>query len=518
MPQLKFLLVLLLTWFTSKVAPRKLSKNLFKYNRTESKFRHLADHSMHDSVSPFNGDLAKSQSDATLKWERQSTDGLSAQLEESVKSTGLKLNRELKETDSLDLSLACKDVQMKLALSDEPLSRGSRGVLSRAVLESCGHPVSNGLNSTVLVKDCDITLSHNGHCSTRVKYETANGQLADVTLPCTAHHRSYPNDHHLDDQFNPDSLQADSPITPLELKCFIPVDPIITCNGDQNKRICGHAGTYPMDECTPDKHFVFVIHRNISDIALDLTKLRTSGASDCLPKIITDTFVVFTFSIAECGVRSYDLGDSTVFSVEVVTSVSPTTVISGSISRELQYRMMVECRYLKIQPEPDLSVQVSAGFMVMSPTIYPMVQSEGLFSVQLRIAEDDSYTNFHPSYHQALRLLLGKPVYLEVSLKSFTNPIAVLLVHYCIAYPKMATKALVLLHDGCPNPLDVGGVVIVSPPGSKHARRFEVKVFQFMDAPNEYLDVQIYFMCSTELCFPTPGGKTCEEGCFLAGR
>ncbi|KAJ8267681.1 hypothetical protein COCON_G00128530 [Conger conger] len=417
------------------------------------------------------------------------------------------------------------DTQTRLSLSNGPQRPG---FLSMDMLKSCGYPVSNEeKNMTVLVKDCDVMLL-NGQCSTRIKYETVDGQLADVTLPCTARHPRSP------DLVNFDGLQSDSPNTGR--KCDIPRDHYgPRCNFDKRQRIpCGvfssvnclakgccyddldHSCTYPMNECTAEKRFVFVIYRNHSALALDLTKLKTSGASDCAPKILTTEFAVFSFASTDCGVRSYVVGESVILSVEVVTSVSSLPAINGSISRDIQYRLMVECRYGSQGQPSDLSHVASAGFMVKSPHVHPLVRSEGFFNVQLKIAKDAGFKKYFPKSHQPLRYLLGKPVYLQVSLRA-RNPTVTLLVHYCIAYPKSATKALVLLHNGCPNPLDHNGVVIIRLPGNKYMRRFVIKAFQFMDAPNEYLDEQIYFLCSTELCFHK-NRMVCKEGCFLVGH
>ncbi|KAL0203237.1 hypothetical protein M9458_001255, partial [Cirrhinus mrigala] len=53
----------------------------------------------------------------------------------------------------------------------------------------------------------------------------------------------------------------------------------------------------------------------------------------------------------------------------------------------------------------------------------------------------ERYNDFYPQYHQPLRMLLGKPLYLEVRLLNPPNPTAMLLVHYCVAYPRSAKSA-----------------------------------------------------------------------------
>lgn len=63
------------------------------------------------------------------------------------------------------------------------------------------------------------------------------------------------------------------------------------------------------------------------------------------------------------------------------------------------------------------------------------------------IPSDQTYSSYFPTYHQPLRMLLGKPIYLELRLKS-PKPDAVILVNYCLAYPRSAKNALVLVYEG----------------------------------------------------------------------
>lgn len=146
---------------------------------------------------------------------------------------------------------------------------------------------------------------------------------------------------------------------------------------------------------------------------------------------------------------------------------------------------MVECRYSK-----SGSVQqslASVGVMVKTPasTLPATVVSDGLYGVQLRIAKgsmfgialiiryifgqsckslvsllfnylmptDRTYSSYLPSNSQPLQLLLGAPVYLELRLLS-PKPEAVILVSYCIAYPRSAKNALVLVYEGYVWPSD----------------------------------------------------------------
>jgi len=47
-----------------------------------------------------------------------------------------------------------------------------------------------------------------------------------------------------------------------------------------------------------------------------------------------------------------------------------------------------------------------------------------------------------------LSVLLGAPVYLELNLISVRRTFGVLVVNYCLAFPRDATNALVLIYEG----------------------------------------------------------------------
>ncbi|KAM3596068.1 uncharacterized protein V6R79_007715 [Siganus canaliculatus] len=271
---------------------------------------------------------------------------------------------------------------------------------------------------------------------------------------------------------------------------------------------------YPLDECTRDQHFVFIIRYNSATIPVDPTKLVIPGHPSCKPVIVNDKFAIFKIKLTECGARAYEVGYTKIYMIEVQTIVQALNLKYGVITRTDPLRFMVECRYSKMgNIQQSLA---SIGYMVKTPssTLPSKVISVGLYGVQLRIATDNTYTSYYPTTHVPLRLLLGVPLYFELRLRS-PKPDAVLLVNYCIAYPRSAKNALVLIYEGCANPYDPSiGILYVSDlPQNRHTRRFVVKTFQFMDyKTSKYLDEEIYFMCSTEVCRTTV--KTCEERCF----
>ncbi|TRY99549.1 hypothetical protein DNTS_020834, partial [Danionella cerebrum] len=273
---------------------------------------------------------------------------------------------------------------------------------------------------------------------------------------------------------------------------------------------------YPMDECTMDRHLVFSVRSSSMDPPLTPATLITAGNSSCTPEVATDDVALFKIPLDECG----EVGKTVIYMVEILNRMQPITLNYGTITRESPVRLVVECRYLP-------GSLVSVGYLVKSPSLGPTIRAQGVFGVQLRIAKDEHYKKFYPQYHQPLRMLLGKPLYLEVRLLNPPDPSALLLVHYCVAYPRSANSAWILIYDGyqggdalfilCPNFLDKTPThtfhTIFPESPSKHVRRFTITTFQFLsDDGSLEENEEIYFMCSTEVCLPSEG--PCVEGCF----
>ncbi|XP_074545783.1 uncharacterized protein LOC141805012 [Halichoeres trimaculatus] len=268
---------------------------------------------------------------------------------------------------------------------------------------------------------------------------------------------------------------------------------------------------YPMDECTIDRHFVFSVPASLTEPPLSPAQLVAAGNSSCTPQRVTSDYALFKIPMDGCGTRRVMVGKTMIYLVEVVNKVQTISLNYGTITRDSPVRLLVECRYV---PNTVLSV----SYLVKTPTLGPEIQTQGMFGVQLRIAKDAMYSSYHPQYHQPLQMLLGKPLYLEVRLLNNPDPNLVLLVHFCVAYPRSGKAVWLLLYNGCPNPLDPApkqAVLFDPPPPSPQAqtRRFTISTFQFLpDGEFKDPDEEIYFMCSTEVCSPKNG--PCVEGCF----
>lgn len=62
---------------------------------------------------------------------------------------------------------------------------------------------------------------------------------------------------------------------------------------------------------------------------------------------------------------------------------------------------------------------------------------------------DSQYKSYYPQYHRPMEMLLGKPLYLEVRLLNTPDPDLVLLVHFCVAYPRSGKAMWLILYNGC---------------------------------------------------------------------
>ncbi|XP_041868455.1 zona pellucida sperm-binding protein 1-like [Melanotaenia boesemani] len=275
-----------------------------------------------------------------------------------------------------------------------------------------------------------------------------------------------------------------------------------------------HTCYYPLDECTEDGHFVFAIRHNSASIPVNPKQLVIPRKPLCKPAIVNDKVAIFKISFTGCGALSYEVGETKIHLIEVHTVVQALHLKYGIITRSDPLRFLFECRYNRHGNTQDSMASVSYLVNSSNSNLPSSIISKGFYGVELKIAKDHTYSSYFPTYHQPLQMLLGHPVYLELSLKS-PNPDAVLLVNYCLAYPRSAKNAVVLIHEGCANPNDpnVSILKVSNLPNRRHLRRFVVHVFQFMDQKtNRYLNEEIYFMCSVEVC--NPAEKTCKEQCF----
>ncbi|XP_063740510.1 uncharacterized protein LOC134865052 [Eleginops maclovinus] len=401
----------------------------------------------------------------------------------------------------------CSSHEMAVELASGPISgiyvkdiKGNQMILQDAP-KDCGYSARKGKDGKILLR---LELRSRCHMSVQGKlyiitvvYMTLNGRR-EARLSCPV--------------VIPGSGQ----------ECNLPIEQRLPCGPRSvSQRQCLSMGCcfskfppacyYPMDECTIDRHFVFSVPASLTDPPLTPAMLVAAGNYTCKPERVTSDYALFKIPMDGCGTHRLMAGKTVIYMVEIVNKVQTLSLNYGTITRDSPVRLLVECR---IMPGTVLSV----SYLVKTPSLGPDVQTQGIFGVQLRIAKDAQYSSFHPQYHQPLQMLLGRPLYLEVRLLNAPDPSLVLLVNFCVAYPRSGKAIWMLLYNGCPNPLDpaLQQAVLSDPkPPSPQAqtRRFTISTFQFLpDGDIKDPDEEIYFMCSTEICSPRDG--PCVEGCF----
>ncbi|XP_016372871.1 zona pellucida sperm-binding protein 4-like [Sinocyclocheilus rhinocerous] len=380
----------------------------------------------------------------------------------------------------------------------------SNGIKTEAVpiLEApshCGYSVKRGKDGTINIllpySSCHMT-QKDGLYRIILKYQIPKGRTVESLLECQAL---------------------------FSQECNVAPDQQLVCgSGALSSSECHDRGCcystdtqscyYPMDECTMDRHFVFSVHSSAADPPLSPASFVTAGDSSCTPQKVTADMALFKIPLDECGVHRFEVGKTVICMVEILNGVQPLSLNYGTITRESPVRLLVECCYLP-------GSVVSVGYLVKSPCLRPSIKAQGVFGVckKLRIAKDEHYNDYYPQYHQPLHMLLGKPLYLEVHLLNPPDPTAMLLVHYCVAYPRSAKYAWILIYDGWPNFLDQTPThkPLATPAEAliNHLRRFTITTFQFLsEDANLQTDEEIFILCSTEVCLPSDG--PCVEGCF----
>uniref|UniRef100_A0A3B4FQ28 Zona pellucida sperm-binding protein 4-like n=1 Tax=Pundamilia nyererei TaxID=303518 RepID=A0A3B4FQ28_9CICH len=383
-----------------------------------------------------------------------------------------------------DLQVVCSESGFQITLPTGPLSEvkvfGSGDSLLPIVgaPENCGYEVDPLKNTlTVPFNGCNVE-RHADSFSLQLLYTDTLGQRRVSTTSCN--------------KFDPENVPRSGvpqPGLPQPVRCghygiSVSECRAMGCCVDLLASVC----YYPLEECTVDQHFVFAIRYNSASIPVDPTRLIVPGNPECKPAIVNNQVAIFKFKVTECGTHSY----VTIYLAEVQSIVLALNLKYGVITRTDPLRFLIECRYNKWGTAQSMA---SVGYMVKTPpsSMPSSVISNSLYGVELRIAKDETYSSFYDHHHQPLRLLLGRPVYLELRLSS-PNADAIIIVNYCLAYPRSAKNALVLIYEGCANPHDphVSILKVSNVPGVNHEKRFIVSAFQFMDQrTNKYLNEEV---------------------------
>nr|XP_020636912.1 zona pellucida sperm-binding protein 4-like [Pogona vitticeps] len=270
--------------------------------------------------------------------------------------------------------------------------------------------------------------------------------------------------------------------------------------------------------CTPDGRFSVAISRNATfpPLRLDSVHLVSSqGQAGCLPISRTPMFTLFQFPLSACGTTFKEMGSQRVYENELLADREVMISQSGSITRDSEFRLTVRCSYSAEDSLP-LGVQVAA----LPPPA--AIAQRGPLTLEMRIAQDETYTSYFADADYPVVKVLREPVHLEVRLLGREDPALVLLLHDCWATPSanpLQKPDWSLLEAGCPYRGDnyqtrrvpVGADVGL--PFPSHYQRFVVSTFTFVDdASRRMLTGPVYFHCSASACVPS-GQESCHLPC-----
>ncbi|XP_066573922.1 zona pellucida sperm-binding protein 4-like isoform X2 [Amia ocellicauda] len=272
------------------------------------------------------------------------------------------------------LSISCSDVCMTVQFAAGPLSAVKILDSSKTLVpvlqapKDCGYGLGkkDGKNIlTIPYSACDVRIVEKRYII-QVAYLTSGGEQAEIQVSCP-YKRPVPKQG-----------------------CQIPKSQQVSCGPRRTgSRACLAQGCcvdpdtglcyYPLEECTADRHFVFVVHRTITVPHVDPASLVIAGNKSCIPVICTADFAVFKFPVTGCGTHAFVVGETTIYLAEVMALARRNSLNYGVITRDSPFRLLVECRYA----EGNLA---STGYLVKNPSLPNAVLSHGVFGVQLRIA------------------------------------------------------------------------------------------------------------------------------------
>ncbi|XP_061668544.1 uncharacterized protein LOC133496695 [Syngnathoides biaculeatus] len=222
----------------------------------------------------------------------------------------------------------------------------------------------------------------------------------------------------------------------------------------------------------------------------------------CGPAYSNERYAYFVFTGNTCGTTRKFLSNAMLYENEISL---PETLVRPKRNRsndEPHYTLSIACYY-------DVNASHSVAFRTRPRRNDPYAENgRGELQVVLRLAVDDSYSEFYSSPDYPISKYLQQPLYFEVALMSSSNPKVSLELETCWATVDKDRKSKPrwnLIINGCPNPVDPSQVVFhpvwendrVEYPS--HVKRFEVRMFAFAEDQNN-LNEQLYVHCDVEIC------------------
>ncbi|XP_053575624.1 zona pellucida sperm-binding protein 4-like [Bombina bombina] len=293
--------------------------------------------------------------------------------------------------------------------------------------------------------------------------------------------------------------------------CFTPLDATMPC----------YFGSKVTAQCTAENQLVVAISKDVTvpSLILNSVNVLSVDPATCSGMRISrnNLFVVFQFPLS-CG-SSHMVDDRNMIYENTFEATRDVRNWQGaSITRDSTMKLTVRCSYSRTSVIP-LQVEV----VTLPPP--PPVSTTGPLSLEMRIAQDESFSRYYVDGDYPVVKVLREPVYLEVRILRKADPNLVLLLNECWATPSTNANEQPqwpVLERSCPftgdnyrTQLIPVGAESQTIPYPTHYQRFSISTFTFVDEITQLpLGGLVYFHCSASVCVPSTS-DSCRRTCSL---
>ncbi|KAI9538183.1 hypothetical protein NQZ68_017916 [Dissostichus eleginoides] len=290
-------------------------------------------------------------------------------------------------------------------------------------------------------------------------------------------------------------------------------------------------------QCTKDGQFIVVVAKDATLPNLDLeTVFFLGGEETCNPVGTTSAFAIYQFPTTACGTVMMEEPGVIIYENRMSSSYEVAIGPNGAITRDSQYELLVQCRYIGTSIE---ALVIEVGLVPPPPPVaapgplrVELVLANGECSVKGCVEEEVAYNSFYVDSDYPVTKVLRDPVYAEVHILERTDPNIILTLGRCWATSAPNPQSLPqwdLLIDGCPYRDDRYLTALVPVDASSglmyptHYRRFVFKMFTFVSGGGVKqvamtpLNEKVYIHCEAAVCQPSLGDN-CEPRCFRNRR
>nr|BAJ07537.1 choriogenin H minor [Fundulus heteroclitus] len=330
---------------------------------------------------------------------------------------------------------------------------------------------------------------------------------------------------------------------PFRIQCGAPTISNTECEAINccfDGRMCYYGKSVTL-QCTKDGQFIIVVARDATLPHIDLESISLlGGGPNCGPVGTTSAFAIYQFPVTACGTIMTEEPGVIIYENRMSSSYEVAVGPYGAITRDSQYELFVQCRYIGTSIE---ALVIEVGLLPPPPG----VAAPGPLRVELRLGngecavkgcteEQVAYTSYYTDADYPVTKILRDPVYVEVRILERTDPNIVLTLGRCWATASPFPQSLPqwdLLINGCPYQDDRYRTNLIPVDSSSgllfptHYRRFVFKMFTFVSGGGGASDAtkktpsdpswnplheKVYIHCDAAVCQPSMT-NSCEPSC-----